>query len=187
MKENPGLIQVTLVVTAATGFGLVAFSEVETALQLLGSAALAQLFVKKLLFAEDRRRTFEELESFIDTEVAQKELVSELKGIGNALLPKTIDASLDNDVANSKDQKTDTSAILVENAEVNENQTPEPASMAPSDAELGSSSATQSATIETKPTLISDVREPPPSSRPLSPFPRYPDFKPVTSPTPSRP
>jgi chitinase domain-containing protein 1 len=47
-------VPTTLGVAAAAGVGLVVFSEAETALQLLGSAALVQLFVKKFLFADVR-------------------------------------------------------------------------------------------------------------------------------------
>ncbi|KAE8659222.1 Protein transport protein Sec61 subunit gamma [Hibiscus syriacus] len=46
-------LSVTLGIVAATGLGLLAFSEVETVLQLVGSAIIIQLLSKKLLFAED--------------------------------------------------------------------------------------------------------------------------------------
>lgn len=83
-------------------------SQAETALQILGSAALIQLFVKKFLFAkvsfsymawrcfvqykeltvfnfglllwmQDRQKTVQELQAFLDTKIAPKELVDELK------------------------------------------------------------------------------------------------------------
>ncbi|KAE8721743.1 hypothetical protein F3Y22_tig00015251pilonHSYRG00004 [Hibiscus syriacus] len=46
-------LSVTLGIDAATGLGLLDFSEVETTLQLVGSAAIIHLLSKKLLFAED--------------------------------------------------------------------------------------------------------------------------------------
>eukprot|EP00252_Welwitschia_mirabilis_P010894 TRINITY_DN2453_c0_g1_i2.p1 TRINITY_DN2453_c0_g1~~TRINITY_DN2453_c0_g1_i2.p1 ORF type:complete len:363 (-),score=79.13 TRINITY_DN2453_c0_g1_i2:617-1705(-) len=52
IEDSSGLVPVTVGVAAATGVGVAAASEIETILQLLGSAALVQFFIKKLLFAE---------------------------------------------------------------------------------------------------------------------------------------
>ncbi|KAL2624417.1 hypothetical protein R1flu_008662 [Riccia fluitans] len=86
--DNSSLVPATLGVAAAAGVGLVVFSEVEIALQLLGSAALVQILVKKLLFAKDRKKTFEDLQLFVDTKIAPKELMSELQSIGKVFLPE---------------------------------------------------------------------------------------------------
>ncbi|KAJ0112762.1 hypothetical protein Patl1_00582 [Pistacia atlantica] len=75
---------------AATGLGLLAFTEIETVLQLLGSAAIVQLVGKKLLFAEDRKQTLQEVDEFLDTKIAPKELVDDIKEIGKALLPTPV-------------------------------------------------------------------------------------------------
>eukprot|EP01018_Ginkgo_biloba_P008703 Gb_07606 [translate_table: standard] len=152
MEENSGLVPVTVGVAAATGVGLAAFSEVETLLQLLGSAALIQLFVKKLLFAEDRKRTLQQLEDFLDTKIAPKELVDELKDIGKALLPKTVSVATNNGAAIT-----------------------------------GGNSVPRVEAIETATTVPSTAAEPLRLPQPLSPYPHYPDFKPPTSPTPSKP
>ncbi|OAE28462.1 hypothetical protein AXG93_115s1530 [Marchantia polymorpha subsp. ruderalis] len=77
--DDSSIVPATLGVAAAAGVGLVVFSEAETALQLLGSAALVQIFVKKLLFAKDRKKTLEEMQSFLDTKIAPKEFVGELQ------------------------------------------------------------------------------------------------------------
>nr|DAD40341.1 TPA_asm: hypothetical protein HUJ06_014664 [Nelumbo nucifera] len=63
----------------------------ETILQLLGSAALVQFVSKKLLFAEDRKVTLKQVDKFLNTKVAPKELVDETKQIGKALQPSPID------------------------------------------------------------------------------------------------
>jgi hypothetical protein len=53
--------------------------QAETALQLLGSAATVRLFVKKLLFAKDRKETISQLQRFLDTRIAPQELVAQWK------------------------------------------------------------------------------------------------------------
>ncbi|KAI5598795.1 hypothetical protein BDE02_02G155900 [Populus trichocarpa] len=50
--EGSGALPVTFALSAAAGLGVLAFSEMETILQVLGSAALIQFVSKKLLFAE---------------------------------------------------------------------------------------------------------------------------------------
>ncbi|KAJ4837289.1 Rhodanese-like domain-containing protein 4, chloroplastic [Turnera subulata] len=50
--EGSNAVPATLAVAAAAGFGLLAFSEIETILQVLGSAAIIQFASKKLLYAE---------------------------------------------------------------------------------------------------------------------------------------
>ncbi|XP_044492875.1 rhodanese-like domain-containing protein 4, chloroplastic isoform X1 [Mangifera indica] len=86
-------LPVTLGIAAATGLGLLAFTEVETILQLLGSAAIVQFVGKKLLFAEDRKETLKQVDEFLNTKVAPKELVDEIKEIGRALLPTPVSGS----------------------------------------------------------------------------------------------
>ncbi|KAA8546236.1 hypothetical protein F0562_003025 [Nyssa sinensis] len=51
-QDNSNALSVTLGIAAATGLGLFAFSEVETILQVLGSATFVQLISKNLLFAQ---------------------------------------------------------------------------------------------------------------------------------------
>ncbi|PKA55701.1 Rhodanese-like domain-containing protein 4, chloroplastic [Apostasia shenzhenica] len=87
-------VPVAIGVAAATGLGLFAFTEVETLLQLLGSAAIFQLITKKLLFAEDRKVTLQQVDEFLNTKVAPKELVDEIKTIGKALLPSASSSQL---------------------------------------------------------------------------------------------
>uniref|UniRef100_A0A6N2KL94 Chitinase domain-containing protein 1 n=1 Tax=Salix viminalis TaxID=40686 RepID=A0A6N2KL94_SALVM len=125
-------------------------------LQVLGSAALIQLVSKKLLFAEDRKQTLEQVDEFLTTKIAPKELVDELKDIGKALLPVPV-----------------TSKAL-----------PAPAEASPEPAVQNAEAAPQ---INSAPKT--EARAEPVSgfSRPLSPYPTYPDLKPPTSPTPSQP
>ncbi|CAN8308839.1 unnamed protein product [Cochlearia groenlandica] len=86
--ESSDGVSVAIGVAAAAGLSVFAFTEIETILQLLGSAALVQLAGKKLLFAEDRKQTFKQVDEFLTTKIAPKELVDELKDIGKALLPQ---------------------------------------------------------------------------------------------------
>ncbi|KAH9731637.1 Rhodanese-like domain-containing protein 4 [Citrus sinensis] len=104
---------VTLAIAAAAGLGVLAFSEIETILQILGSAALVQFASKKLLFAEDRKQTLQQVDEFLNTKVAPKELADDIKQIGKTLLPspangKALPASTD-----SKVQKADDSPEAV--------------------------------------------------------------------------
>ncbi|KNA11179.1 hypothetical protein SOVF_137670 [Spinacia oleracea] len=89
-ESADGLPVLGIGAAAAAGFGLLAFTEMETLLQLLGSAAIVQLLSKKLLFAEDRKQTLGQLDEFLNTKVAPNELVSDIKKIGTALLPITV-------------------------------------------------------------------------------------------------
>lgn len=52
LGEGSDALPVTFAIAAATGLGVLAFSEIEAILQVLGSAALIQFVSKKLLFAE---------------------------------------------------------------------------------------------------------------------------------------
>jgi len=88
-QEDAGnLLPTSVGLAAAAGVGLVVLSEAETTLQLLGTVAVAQLFLKKFLFANDRKRTVEQIKSFLDTKIAPKEFVDEIKEVGRVLLPQ---------------------------------------------------------------------------------------------------
>ncbi|XP_015937707.1 rhodanese-like domain-containing protein 4, chloroplastic [Arachis duranensis] len=152
-------LAVTLGIAAATGLGLLAFTEIETILQVLGSAALVQFASKKLLFAEDRKQTLRQLDEFLNTKVAPKELVDEVKQIGKAFLPdSTEDKALPEPTESSTVQKAEATIDNVAESKVD---------MVPETENKDESS--------------------PVLPRPQSPYPHYPDFKPPTSPTPSQP
>ncbi|KAI9399935.1 hypothetical protein POPTR_002G169100v4 [Populus trichocarpa] len=159
--EGSGALSVTFALSAAAGLGVLAFSEMETILQVLGSAALIQFVSKKLLFAEDRKQTLEQVDEFLTTKIAPKELGDELKDIGRALLPVPVtikalpaptEASPEPAVADSTVQKAEAASQI--------NSVP---------------------ITEAKAVSVSGF------SRPLSPYPYYSDLKPPTSPTPSKP
>ncbi|KAF2315224.1 hypothetical protein GH714_038486 [Hevea brasiliensis] len=148
------------IAAAAAGIGVLAFSEIETILQVLGSAALVQFASKKLLFAEDRKQTLQQVDEFLNTKVAPKELVDEIKQIGKVLLPaggpsKALPASVE----------PSSEAAAADNTVQKAEAVPGPASQ------------------------INSVKAESVSGfpRPLSPYASYPDFKPPTSPTPSQP
>ncbi|MED6184951.1 hypothetical protein PIB30_052384 [Stylosanthes scabra] len=89
--ESSDGLAVTLGIAAATGLGVLAFTEIETILQLLGSAAIIQFASKKLLYAEDRKQTLQQIDEFLNTKIAPKELADEITQIGKALLPTSTD------------------------------------------------------------------------------------------------
>ncbi|KAL3381475.1 hypothetical protein AABB24_001546 [Solanum stoloniferum] len=176
LGEGSDAVTVGLGVAAAAGLGILAFSEVETILQLLGSAALVQLVSKKLLFAEDRKKTLQQVDEFLSTKVAPKELVDEIKQIGKALLPDLVSSNaLSAPVEASPAAATST----VEETE----------SVAKEDIAPPKVEATSPPTPEVNAVRNAEVKADalPESSRPLSPYPNYPDLKPPTSPMPSQP
>ncbi|KAK4738892.1 hypothetical protein R3W88_002589 [Solanum pinnatisectum] len=176
LGEGSDAVTVGLGVAAAAGLGILAFSEVETILQLLGSAALVQLVSKKLLFAEDRKKTLHQVDEFLSTKVAPKELVDEIKQIGKALLPDSVSSNaLPAPVEASPAAATST----VEETE----------SVAKEDIARPKVEATSQPTPEVNAVPNAEVKADalPESSRPLSPYPNYPDLKPPTSPMPSQP
>ncbi|XP_049351093.1 rhodanese-like domain-containing protein 4, chloroplastic [Solanum verrucosum] len=176
LGEGSDAVTVGLGVAAAAGLGILAFSEVETILQLLGSAALVQLVSKKLLFAEDRKKTLQQVDEFLSTKVAPKELVDEIKQIGKALLPDSVSSNaLSAPVEASPAAATST----VEETE----------SVAKEDIAPPKVEATSPPTPEVNAVPNAEVKADalPESSRPLSPYPNYPDLKPPTSPMPSQP
>ncbi|XP_060204238.1 rhodanese-like domain-containing protein 4, chloroplastic [Lycium barbarum] len=167
LGDSSDAVTVGLGVAAAAGLGLLVFSEVETVLQLLGSAALIQLVSKKLLFAEDRKQSLQQVDEFLTKEVAPKELVGDIKQIGMALLP----------------------------VPVNSKALPAPAEKTESVPEVDVPSSKVEASVEPTPEITSDP-EPEVKvfafsfseiSESLSPYPNYPDLKPPTSPIPSQP
>ncbi|XP_068328570.1 rhodanese-like domain-containing protein 4, chloroplastic [Pyrus communis] len=170
--EDSGALSLSLGVAAATGLGLLAFTELETILQVLGSAALVQFASKKLLFAEDRKETLQQVDKFLTTKVAPKELVDDIKQIGTALLPVTVSKALpapaeptpEPTAASDTVQKAE--AVVEPKVEAAIEATPEPNSVP-------------------KPEVKAESL--PGISKPLSPFPYYPDFKPPASPRPSQP
>ncbi|CAN7009450.1 unnamed protein product [Brassica rapa subsp. trilocularis] len=170
--ESSDGVSVAIGVAAAAGLSVLAFTEIETILQLLGSAALVQLAGNKLLFAEDRKQTLKQVDEFLNTKVAPKELVDELKDIGKAFLPlSTSSKALPPPAAEAAttttvDEKEPEPAIKVATAQVNS----EPAIEA------------ATAQVITEPTKTE--AKPKPYPRPLSPYASYPDLKPPTSPTP---
>ncbi|KAF8413303.1 hypothetical protein HHK36_001281 [Tetracentron sinense] len=177
LGEGSDAFPVTLGIAAATGLGLLAFSEVETILQFVGSAALVQFVGKKLLFAEDRKETLQQVDEFLNTKVAPKELVDEIKQIGKALLPLTVDkkalpvsaeGSPNSAVTDTPVQKSETvpTENVVPKVEVAVGPTPDINSVPKTDVKA-----------ESLPGLTS----------PLSPYPYYPDLKPPTSPSPTQP
>ncbi|XP_027161691.1 rhodanese-like domain-containing protein 4, chloroplastic [Coffea eugenioides] len=167
---------VILGIAAATGLGLLAFSEVETILQVLGSAALFQLIGQKFLFAEDRKKTLEKVDEFFTTKVAPKELVGDVKLIGKALLPLPV---------TSKALPAPTEANPGTIGSTTERVESVPGvSDAPSKVEAV---AEPTAEINSVPKAEVETDSLPGISRPLSPYPNYPDLKPPASPMPAQP
>ncbi|XP_050235749.1 rhodanese-like domain-containing protein 4, chloroplastic isoform X2 [Mercurialis annua] len=165
-------LPITVAIAAAAGLGALAFTEIETILQVLGSAAIIQFTSKKLLFSEDRKKTLKQVDEFLNTKIAPQELADDIKDIGKALLPPNVTfkslpppAEVSSEPAENTVQKAEASAPAAENTAQKAEATAEPA------------------------TPINSVKAEAVSgfSRPLSPYAAYPDLKPPTSPTPSQP
>ncbi|KAJ6710351.1 RHODANESE-LIKE DOMAIN-CONTAINING PROTEIN 4 CHLOROPLASTIC [Salix koriyanagi] len=169
--EGSDALLVTFTLSAAAGLGVLALSEMETILQVLGSAALIQFTSKKLLFAEDRKQTLEQVDEFLTTKIAPKELVGELKDIGKALLPVPVTRKV---LPAPSEPETAVADSTAQNAE---------AAVADSTAQ----NAEAASQINSVPITEAKAETASGFSRPLSPYPYYPDFKPPTSPTPSKP
>lgn len=176
LGEGSDAVTVGVAAAAAAGLGVLAFSEVETILQLLGSAALVQLVGKKLLFAEDRKKTLQQVDEFLTTKVAPKELVDEIKQIGKALLPDSVSS---NALPAPAEASPAAATGTVEKTE----------SVAEEEIAPPKEEATSPPTQEVNSVPNAEVKADalPESSRPLSPYPNYPDLKPPTSPMPSQP
>ncbi|VAH83807.1 unnamed protein product [Triticum turgidum subsp. durum] len=165
-------LPVTIGLAAATGLGLLAYTEIETVLQFLGSAAIVQLVASKLIYAEDRKKTLQQIDDFFNKKIAPKELVDEIKEIGQALLPSSGEAKSQPAVATaaSPAAATATAAPVAEPA-------------APAAATVTAAPVAEPAA----PAAEASTESPPDtatSSRPLSPFANYPDLKPPASPSP---
>ncbi|KAJ6686458.1 RHODANESE-LIKE DOMAIN-CONTAINING PROTEIN 4 CHLOROPLASTIC [Salix purpurea] len=169
--EGSDALLVTFALSAAAGLSVLALSEMETILQVLGSAALIQFTSKKLLFAEDRKQTLEQVDEFLTTKIAPKELVGELKDIGKALLPVPVTRKV---LPAPSEPETAVADSTAQNAE---------AAVADSTAQ----NAEAASQINSVPITEAKAETASGFSRPLSPYPYYPDFKPPTSPTPSKP
>ncbi|KAE8810251.1 rhodanese-like domain-containing protein 4, chloroplastic [Hordeum vulgare] len=162
-------LPVTIGLAAATGLGILAYTEIETVLQFLGSAAIVQVVASKLVYAEDRKKTLQQIDDFFNKKIAPKELVDEIKEIGQALLPSSGEA------------KSQPATAAVPAAAT--------ATAAPAAAPAAPAAATATAALVAEPAApaAEASTESPPetaTSRPLSPFANYPDLKPPASPSP---
>ncbi|GMN42945.1 hypothetical protein TIFTF001_012143 [Ficus carica] len=172
--EGSGGLSLPVGIAVAAGLGLLAFQEVETILEVLGSAAFVQFVSKKLLFAEDRKETLKQIDEFLNTKVAPKELADDIKQIGLAILPttstsKALPAAT---VTNPNPATADATTQKAETVpETKVEATAEPAK------EINSAPPKTENKAESLPT----------GPQYLSPYPAYPDFKPPTSPSPSQP
>ncbi|XP_039143541.1 rhodanese-like domain-containing protein 4, chloroplastic [Dioscorea cayenensis subsp. rotundata] len=119
-------LPVALGLAAASGLSLLAFSEIESVLQLLGSAALVQFITKKLLFAEDRKVTLKQMDEFFNTKVAPKELANEIKTIGKALLPVSTVSALASSSQQENPIVSDTKVVNSVPTEIEEESPPAP-------------------------------------------------------------
>ncbi|KZV21891.1 rhodanese-like domain-containing protein 4, chloroplastic-like [Dorcoceras hygrometricum] len=181
--DGSDALPLILGVAAAAGIGILSFTEVEVVLQVLGSAALIQFVGKKLLFAEvyvsqhchDRKQTIQQIEDIVNTKIAPNELVGDIKQIGRALLPSTVTTKALPAPAETAIQTAETAPEgNSEPAKVEA--TPEVNSVPQAEAEVNS-----------VPQAEAEDEPPQGTSRPLSPYPNYPDYKPPSSPIPSQP
>lgn len=175
VDEAIDALPLTLGVAAAAGVGFLALTEIETVLQLLGSAALVQLVSKKLLFAEDRKQTLRQVNEFLTTKIAPKELVSDIKQIGTALLPTAVTSRALPAPAEAAPEPPAAAANTALKTETTPQSQPQAEAQAVEQPTPEINSAPQKE-VEAKSHF-----------RALSPYPSYPDLKPPTSPSPAQP
>ncbi|CAL5059041.1 unnamed protein product [Urochloa decumbens] len=177
-------LPLTIGLAAATGLGVLAYTEIETLLQFLGSAAVVQLVATKLLYAEDRQKTLKQIDDFFNKKVAPKDLVDEIKEIGQALLPLPGEAK-----SQPALEAGTPAAATAEGTTESAPATPTPLSPYTNypDLKPPSPPSASSAAVNSAPVEEASTESPPVSPRPLSPYPNYPDLKPPSSPSPSPP
>ncbi|CAN1157205.1 Rhodanese-like domain-containing protein 4, chloroplastic [Linum perenne] len=181
--EGSDPLSVTLGVAAAAGLGALAFTEVETLLQLLGSAAIIQFASKKLLFAEDRKKTLKQVDEFLTTQVAPQELLGEIKQIGQALLPKTATGKALPAPTESSPEATASAATAEPVSEVAASAaTTEPVSEVAASAATAEPVSQVAAASAATAEPVSQVAAA--SASTVEPVSQYPDLKPPTSPAP---
>ncbi|XP_047334090.1 rhodanese-like domain-containing protein 4, chloroplastic [Impatiens glandulifera] len=212
--EAAGVLSITLGLAVATGLSLFAFTEVETILQVLGSAAIVQFVSKKFLYAEDRKQTLQLVDEFLTTRISPNEIADDIKQIGIALLPPVSVSKALPIVKPSKTQEPE--AETEPKPEPETEPKPEPETEAgpkpepetetwpkpEPETETGPKPEPETETgpkpepeTEPKPEVVSAFKPPkteetvavPRIPRSLSPYPYYPDLKPPTSPSPSKP
>ncbi|WVZ76998.1 hypothetical protein U9M48_024903 [Paspalum notatum var. saurae] len=191
-------LPLTIGLAAATGLGVLAYTEIETLLQFLGSAAIVQLVATKLLYAEDRQKTLKQIDEFFNKKVAPKELVDEIKEIGQALLPLSGDTKSQPALATAAPAEAATAAPASATPTAEATTESAPAASTPlspytnyPDLKPPSPPSTESEVemkaVNSAPVAEASTESSPTSSRPLSPYPNYPDLKPPSSPSPSPP
>jgi len=84
-RENPTAVKGGLAVAAAGAAGFILFNEVEIILEVLGAWAAFQFLAKRLLFADDRERTFAEIKSIIQDKIAAGDAGKDLKKLAATL------------------------------------------------------------------------------------------------------
>eukprot|EP01024_Parvocaulis_polyphysoides_P010217 TRINITY_DN13397_c0_g1_i3.p1 TRINITY_DN13397_c0_g1~~TRINITY_DN13397_c0_g1_i3.p1 ORF type:complete len:429 (-),score=70.85 TRINITY_DN13397_c0_g1_i3:240-1469(-) len=85
-QKNPTLVNGALAVAGVAGATALLFTEVETLLEVVGVVGVLQFLARKLLFAEDRKRTLAQLRELIDNKIAAGEAGKDLRRLADALL-----------------------------------------------------------------------------------------------------
>ncbi|KAM7260831.1 hypothetical protein ACFE04_026306 [Oxalis oulophora] len=180
--EDDDSLPVALGVAVATALGALAYTEVETILQLLGSLAIIQVARNKLLLAEDRKKTLTQVDEFLNTKIAPNDLVEDLKEIGVAFLPFSPSKSLPAPTITNSEPVPTTEKVevpqvnSVSTVEVQSPPTtPTPLSPYPTYEGLKppTSPTPTASQTESSPAAapVEEVQSPPTTSRPLSPYP----------------
>ncbi|KAF8642637.1 hypothetical protein HU200_067318 [Digitaria exilis] len=187
-KDGSDSLPLTIGVAAATGLGVLAYTE-------------------------DRQKTLKQIDEFFNKKVAPKDLVDEIKEIGQALLPLPGEAKSQpalasvtpaaatataapteaGPAADAAAAATATAAPTTEATPLSPYTTypdlkpPSPPSSTSAEGESESTTTEAPAVVNSAPVGEASTESPPARPRPQSPYPNYPDFKPPSSPTPSPP
>eukprot|EP00892_Ulva_mutabilis_P012386 jgi/Ulvmu1/951/UM102_0034.1 len=85
-RENPTVVNGGIAAMAVAGASVFLFTEVEAILQVVGVVVALQFLSKRLLFAEDRQQTFNDLKTLISDKIAAGQAGEDLKRLAEKVL-----------------------------------------------------------------------------------------------------
>ncbi|KAL4325684.1 hypothetical protein GQ457_11G001610 [Hibiscus cannabinus] len=180
--EEPDGLSVT--VGIAAGLGFLAFSELETILQLLGSAAIVQFVSKKLLFVEEIGVAL-----LLPTSTSSNALPSPTEAKPEPKVEAVVESPQINSVLQTKSEADGISGFssllspYASPATSKATLSPTEAKPEPKVEEAAAKTPLNNSVPKTESTADGNFGFP----RQRSPYASYPDLKPPTSPTPSQP
>jgi chitinase domain-containing protein 1 len=95
LSDSSSVTQLGAAALGALGLIVLFFAEFEQLLELVGIGYVLQFLVRKLLFAEQREKTLDDVRIFLDEKVAAQEAGKDLRRLADAVLEVDTFASMD--------------------------------------------------------------------------------------------